>query len=282
MSYTKTGSQPLSPTACEISPELAKVQDLMPISDEDRAALRESIRRDGIREPLRGYFENRKFMILSGLNRWQIALELKLPLVPVETVETDDREAFAIDENRARRQLSLDDKRRLAAWILERHPEKSNRQIAEQAGIDDKTAGKIRQVLEGRSEIPNAGKVREALKGRAEIPHVEKRTDSKGRKQAAIKQKGTKNTPSDRTGDAQASSVKQGRGSGGGVSEKALRAFNSALNTALNQVELESTETLAVAVRHAKSWLKDLERKHVVNLLGQSGRMFTFFTSDRP
>ena len=192
MSYEVTGSQPLSPAACVVSPELAAVQSLMPISAEDRRALRESIERDGIREPLRGYWDKaadgkRVFRVLSGLNRLEIARELKLPTVPVEAVETDDREAFAIDENRARRQLTLDDKRRLAAWILERHPEKSDRQVSEQAGIDHKTAGKIRQVLEGRGEIPHAGKVREALKGRAEIPHVEKRTDSKGRKQAASK-----------------------------------------------------------------------------------------------
>ena len=168
------------------------MQSLMPISAEDRQALRESIERDGIREPLRGYWDKaadgkRVFRVLSGLNRLEIARELNLATVPVEAVETDDREAFAIDENRARRQLTLDDKRRLAAWILERHPEKSDRQVSEQAGIDHKTAGKIRQVLEGRAEIPHAGKVREALKGRGEIPHVAKRTDSKGRKQAASK-----------------------------------------------------------------------------------------------
>ena len=213
MSYTKTGSQPLSPTACEISPELAKVQDLMPISDEDRAALRESIRRDGIREPLRGYFENRKFMILSGLNRWQIALELKLPLVPVETVETDDREAFAIDENRARRQLELKDKKRLAAWILQRHPEMSDRELARQSGLSKNTAHTVREALERRGQID----------------HVEKRTDSKGRKQAASKPKAPKNTPSDRTGKAQASSVKPGKGAGWPAVSAALVAIRHAL-----------------------------------------------------
>ena len=217
MSYTKTGSQPLSPTACEISPELAKVQDLMPISDEDRAALRESIRRDGIREPLRGYFENRKFMILSGLNRWQIALELKLPLVPVETVETDDREAFAIDENRARRQLTTPDKKRLAAWFITQSPENSDLAISKKTGLSDKTVASVRAELAARSEIPN----------------VEKRTDSKGRKQAASKPKASKNTPSDRTGDAQASSVKPGKGSGREEPESGSEAITEPINAEL-------------------------------------------------
>jgi len=44
--------------------------------------------------------------------------------------------------------------------------------------------------------------------------------------------------------------------------DEALRAFNSALNDALKIVEMESVAVLDVAVRHAKSWLKDLERKH--------------------
>ena len=177
MSYEVTGSQPLSPAACVVSPELAAVESLMPISAEDRQALRESIERDGIREPLRGYWDKadgkRVFRVLSGLNRLEIARELNLSTVPVEAVETDDREAFAIDENRARRQLSLDDKRRLAAWILKRHPEKSDRQVAEQTGIDHKTVNAVRKQSERRGEIP----------------HVEKRTDSKGRKQAASKPK---------------------------------------------------------------------------------------------
>lgn len=152
MSYQKTGSTLINPAACEIAPELAAVQGLMPISPEDKQALRESIARDGIREPLRGYFDQStgKFQILSGQNRWQIALELNLPLVPCEAIDTDDREAFAIDENRARRQLTTDDKKRLAAWLLKRNPERSNLSIAKSTGLDDKTVGKVRREAERR------------------------------------------------------------------------------------------------------------------------------------
>jgi hypothetical protein len=39
-------------------------------------------------------------------------------------------------------------------------------------------------------------------------------------------------------------------------------AFNKALNEALRIVEMQPASVLKVAVRHAKSWLKDLERKH--------------------
>lgn len=44
--------------------------------------------------------------------------------------------------------------------------------------------------------------------------------------------------------------------------DEALRAFNSALNDALRNVEMQPASVLKVAVRHAKSWLKDVERKH--------------------
>ena len=213
-------TQPLSPDACEISPELLAVQDLMPISAEDRAALMVSIERDGIREPLRGYWHKsesgkRVFRVLSGLNRLEIARELKLPTVPVEAVEIDDkdREAFAIDENRARRQLSLPDKKRLAAWILENRPEMSDRELARQSGLSKNTAHTVREALERRGQID----------------HVEKRTDSKGRKQAASKPKAPKNTPSDRTGKAQASSVKPGKGAGWPAVSAALVAIRHAL-----------------------------------------------------
>jgi hypothetical protein len=248
MSYQKTGSTLINPAACEIAPELAAVQGLMPISPEDKQALRESIARDGIREPLRGYFDQStgKFQILSGQNRWQIALELNLPLVPCEAIDTDDREAFAIDENRARRQLTTDDKKRLAAWLLKRNPERSNLSIAKSTGLDDKTVGKVRREAERRSEIPN----------------VAIRTDSKGRKQVARKPKPAKKPLSDATGSPQSALKSQGKGVARGEPENALMAFNKALNEALRIVEMQPASVLKVAVRHAKSWLKDLERKH--------------------
>jgi len=68
-------------------------------------------------------------------------------------------------------------------------------------------------------------------------------------------------TPSDRTGKAQTSSVKPGKGKDRGENEKALRAFASGLNNSLKTVELENAQTLKAAVGIAKAWLKDVERK---------------------
>ena len=163
----------MNPKGCAIAPELAAVQHLMPMSNDDKQKLKDSIEKDGVRDPLKGYFdpESGVFQILSGQNRWEIALELNLSTLPVQSIETDDRQAFAIDENRARRQLSTDDKKRLAAWLLKRNPALSDLQTARQSGISDKTAANVRKGLVRRSEIPNA----------------KKRTDSTGRTQPANK-----------------------------------------------------------------------------------------------
>jgi len=215
-------TQPLSPAACQISPELENVQDLMPISAEDKQALRESIKRDGIREPLRGYWGKDKsgkrvFFVLSGLNRLEIARELKLATVPVEAVEIDkkNREAFAEDENLARRQLSIKAKKNLAARRLTESPNLSDRQIAARYGLDNKTVAVVRAELVAREEIP----------------HAENRTDSKGRKQPANKHKAPKETPSDSTGKAQSSAASQGKGKGRGETETGFAAVSAALAT---------------------------------------------------
>jgi ParB-like chromosome segregation protein Spo0J len=250
MSYEASGSQPLAPSACKISPELLAVQDLMPISAEDREALRESIKRDGIREPLRGYFEKdesgkRVFFVLSGLNRLEIARELNLATVPVEAVEIDkkNREAFAEDENLARRQLSIKAKKNLAARRLTKSPNLSDRQIAARYGLDNKTVAVVRAELVAREEIP----------------HAEKRTDSKGREQAANKPKTPKNTPSDRTGNSQASSAKQGNGSGREKPESGSEAITEPLNAELTG--FPAVSAALVAIRHALPTLTKADKK---------------------
>jgi len=75
--------------------------------------------------------------------------------------------------NILRRHLTAEGKREATAKLIKANPEKSNRQIAEQVKVDDKTVGSIRRELEGR----------------AEIPHVKTRTDSKGRQQPSAKPK---------------------------------------------------------------------------------------------
>lgn len=74
-----------------------------------------------------------------------------------------------------RRHLDQKQKRELIADELRDNPERSNRQIGDALGVDDKTVGKVRGELEGRGEIH----------------HVEAVTDTKGRKQPAKRPKTT-------------------------------------------------------------------------------------------
>jgi hypothetical protein len=82
-----------------------------------------------------------------------------------------DPYAFVLSANINRRHLTADQKRDLIAKVLKAKPDASNRQIAKQVKADDKTVAKVRSDLVSRSEIPN----------------VETRTDTKGRKQPAVK-----------------------------------------------------------------------------------------------
>lgn len=180
------GSLRVSPKACEPAPELEAVQSLMPISREDRERLRESIQSEGVRDPIRAYREGKRFLILSGFNRWEIASELELETIPLEVIETDDREGYAIEDNLARRHLDSKKKGELVEYLLRKNPAKSNRQIAKEAGVDPQT------VAPRRSRLESGG----------EIPHLKERIGSDGKQQKAQKQKAplpAKLTPAQRT-----------------------------------------------------------------------------------
>jgi hypothetical protein len=90
-------------------------------------------------------------------------------------IELDGRKlnpwTYVVSANIHRRHLTAEQKREVIAKLLKAQPEQSNRRIADQVKVDDKTVGAVRAELEGR----------------AEIPHVSTRTDSKGRQQPAEK-----------------------------------------------------------------------------------------------
>ena len=74
-----------------------------------------------------------------------------------------------------RRHLTSEQKRDAIAAYLKADPTTSDRKVAKELGVDNKTAAKVRADLEAREEIP----------------HVPTRTDSAGRKQPATKRKPT-------------------------------------------------------------------------------------------
>ena len=85
--------------------------------------------------------------------------------------EAFDPYAFVISANIKRRHLKPDQRVDLIIKIIAMKPEKSDRQIAKEIGVDHKTIGRA------RTKGEDVGR----------LPHVDARTDTKGRKQPAKK-----------------------------------------------------------------------------------------------
>ena len=142
------GKHTLAPSSIFQAKELKEVQDLMPISKHDYEKLRDDIQKHGVKDSLRGYYKAGDFYILSGLTRLKIAIELSIPLVPIEVIEikAKDRGEFAIQENLARRHLSTKQKNELVEYLLKNDPSASSRIISKRAGVSPTTVEKIRTV----------------------------------------------------------------------------------------------------------------------------------------
>jgi ParB-like chromosome segregation protein Spo0J len=150
--------------------------DIFPlIEGEEFNDLVEDIKANGLHEPIVVYEDQ----ILDGRNRYRACLEAGVePLISNfehmrPTREGISPESVVVSQNLHRRHLTAKEKRKAIADLLKAQPEKSDRQIAKTAKVDDKTVGSVRRELEGR----------------AEIPHVDQRADTKGRKQPAAKAK---------------------------------------------------------------------------------------------
>jgi len=122
-----------------------------PISEEDFNKLAADIKLNGLHQPVMRY----QGKILDGNNRYR-ACEL-VKIAPRFTDFTGDDAAaryYVISANIHRRHLSREDRKAIVEMLLKADPTKSNRQIGEQAKVDDKTVGAVREELEATAEIP--------------------------------------------------------------------------------------------------------------------------------
>lgn len=154
------------------TPRPGKYADLIPPLDaRDLAALRASMIRDGWWPHMPGTM-TKDGTIVTGHNRYAIAQEGGVTPHFIVVDGTDEELSYqAMVDNLARRHLNVKTRKELAAKMLKLMPEKSNRQIAAETNLSDKTVATVRAEAESRSEIPN----------------VTERKDTRGRKTAARK-----------------------------------------------------------------------------------------------
>ena len=165
----ETGRQGIKAKNIFISEELQETQKLMPISSDDRERLENSIKKEGLRDPVKVYQEGNKFYLLAGWNRLEIFKKINgedavIPSVILEGTKEEYKE-FTINDNLERRHFTKEQKYALINYFLKKDPTQSDRHIASRTKVDKNTVSKKRKELLTRGEIH----------------HVEKK-DSKGRR----------------------------------------------------------------------------------------------------
>ena len=115
------------------------------LEGEDFENLVEDIKAHGLREPIWLY----QGMILDGRNRYRACLKagIEPKFRQYDPVVQSDPVAFVISVNANRRNLDLNAKKGVAAKMIRRDPNSSDRSIAKAVGLDNKTVGKVRERL---------------------------------------------------------------------------------------------------------------------------------------
>jgi len=126
--------------------EVHPLAELLPeASPEEYKALKESIRKNGLHEPM-WLFEGK---ILEGRHRHRALLEIGRDFKSTDFQlfkgTYEQAKAFVFDKNLARRQLTRDQKEQIARRMIKESPKDSNRVIARRCGLSHVTVGKLRK-----------------------------------------------------------------------------------------------------------------------------------------
>jgi ParB-like chromosome segregation protein Spo0J len=115
------------------------------MNEREFETLKASIKTDGLIRPIELY----ESKILDGRNRYKAALavEYKFRISDFVIFVGTNEQAWtrANADNVARRHLTDDDKKILVRRMLEEHPERSNRKIAQLCGVSHPTVAKLRE-----------------------------------------------------------------------------------------------------------------------------------------
>lgn len=145
----------LNPDDCQMAPELKEVQNLFPFTKEDKSALEQSIKEEGVREPVEGYIEKGIFYVLSGWTRRQFSSKYgkTLPGIAHDNLSPEKKFKIAVSRNSQRRHMTREEIRAIATTMLQKFPELDNEAIAHIAGSSRSTVRAIRTDLEQKKKI---------------------------------------------------------------------------------------------------------------------------------
>jgi hypothetical protein len=128
-------------------------------------AFKGDIKQHGLRQPLLlwGETSDSELVLLDGRNRLLALDVLKIELPSLEEglgkwfqIETGgDPVSIVVSLNLARRHLTSAQKREVIAKLLKLSPERSDRQLGKDLGVDHKTVGSVRKQSEQGGEIPH-------------------------------------------------------------------------------------------------------------------------------
>jgi hypothetical protein len=161
-----------------------------PMSADELRELGEDIKKNGVRYPVAVWTDpnSGEELLLDGRNRLDAMELVGLDVfngsdgdLAYETVEGDPY-SLALSFNLHRRHLTDEQRRDAIIDHIARAPEKSDRQIGKEIGVDHKT------ISRARAKGEDVGR----------IPHVETRTDAKGRQQPAHKAEPRRRTAAER------------------------------------------------------------------------------------
>lgn len=203
------------------------------LSGDEFERLKADIAERGILVPL---IVKKDGTLLAGHNRREAASQLGLKSVPVQRLSNplskDQERAFVIKDNLLRRQLKPEQQTKMLAELYPDYLDTVSsseggslggrkKQIGKETGFSGKALQRHKKThLLAKTTAKSEGKAK------PELEHYRKAVQTLNNERRA---KQPKNTPSDRTGKAQASSAKPGKGSGRDENLTGFPAVSAAL-----------------------------------------------------
>ena len=132
-------------------------QEFDRLTPEEFAALEHDILERGVQVPI--VFDE-SGNVLDGHHRLSICQKHGITDYPREVkrgLSEEEKRDLAQSLNMARRSLTRKQRQQQIKNRLQRHPEHSDRKIAQALGVDHKTVGRLRKQLESTGEVPQVG-----------------------------------------------------------------------------------------------------------------------------